>query len=344
MWRPAHLLFGLLLTSVASPRSWSADVPSRAELRGTLKQSWASLASFEFRSVECELDAQGRPDRSRPIRAHEFAYGAPGRYFFRATAPADPSKIVEWASADGRRHYRIQPFADDPRAIDSIAIRDQAEPGSYPFTMFQALWLVMPGGKPLFTFLDDPATRVEPADDPEGRPLVAIVAKHEGMPLRCELDPAHGWLPWRVTFEGTGTFEATDYARDNGRWFPSAGIHHGPGRSGVGQGFVAGSLAINRPIDAARFSPLPAPDGTRVDDLTRGTSTIQGGPEARERLLAAHPQSEPPADPPPDASASPRTFSWFRVLGAAFVLILAAAVILWVRHTRPEGRGKHGPA
>jgi hypothetical protein len=102
-------------------------------------------------------------------------------------------------------------------------------------------------------------------------------------------------------------------------------------------GYAVKALRINRPLAAATFAMPPLPDGALVTDESGGRSFIKGGYEARDRLLAAHPEPKAaPTDPAPQpsparatdqvaAAREPGRFPWGAVLVASSLGCMALA-------------------
>ena len=311
-----------------------AQVPDREELRQTLKQLWQSLDTFQFTAVECALDANGKLNRKNKKAMYNIAHGSGGRLSFQMSSPyieraKTSPDMFKWHTLDGRSSYKLSLIDKDPLRVDAIYVRNQSSIGDvYEGVMNLPLWLIMPGGKPLYLYLDADAVLSESVEN--GQRLITLTTKHKGSGLRCDLDPAHDWLPVKVELEGIERFETNRFKRWDGRWFPAEGISKNL-FDGDTNGFYMESVSINQPIDPIVFRPLPGPAGSIVVDEVAGTSKIEGGEEARNKLMQEElAKAPPPTGPPVVASRDPGEFPWWLVT-LGFSLCLVGVGIVMVR-------------
>jgi hypothetical protein len=310
------------------------------EVRRELDAGWQSLQTIEFECREYLLDEANRPRKGLSELDFHFAYQAGGRWAY-ATWQVDLEgnrRPLEDTRQDGRKQYQVFARKGHPDVIDFAQISTQTSTAdTYDGGMQVALWLWIPGGKPPIAHLRS-GGRLEIERTLDGRETVVLVSSHKGHPLRCELDPEHEWLPRRVLLGDFAEYVATDFRRDNGRWFPSEGFgitRLGPSRA-QRDGFRVTSLAINRGIFPSTFQMPRLAPGVIVQDAA-GKGEIVGGQAARETLEREYPSAPAaqaaPGDTgsvggPPDA----RVAIW--LLAAVGVGLLTMAVFLWYRQQR----------
>lgn len=311
------LLFGGLGTA---PAAGSIDPLSRAPTRqdeaSALRQLWDSLNTLELTCEEFDLDAQGNRDPSRPFMTHEFRLKKPGRYTYdlRMIRPGGQREVMESLRGDGRVRTAIRSFPGSNGEIAALHMKNQESTDErYEDAKFSVLWLVMPGGRPLASYLESGATltRAEKC----GPTHYLLEARHGESPLRCILDASRDWLPIRVELESRRRkffWEATRFAREGHRWFPVEGRFTAPTSEGTRlKGFAVPSFALNRLVDDGLFAAPDPPVGVEVVDEVSGKSFVKGGREAGVRRQATY--------APPHTNAG----------GATATLLLAGAA--WVK-------------
>jgi len=193
----------------------------------------------------------------------------------------------------------------------------------------------MPGGKPLYTYLDEGA-KLEP-DLAEGRRDGAVVVfNHNKLEVRCKLDPDHDWLPRQITMSsGAMDLIVERFGRDSGRWFPLSGTNalfpKAGGRKSI---FKIDHLALNRPLPDSLFAMPPLTPGVIVSDETTHKGEIVGGLEARKALDARVPRTTSKA--PLTAAREPESLPWSWGIAGVAALILILVGFL-VRRNRTPG-------
>jgi len=333
---------GLLLAPIPSARSAPPDLDA---IRRTLRVTWDSLATLSFRSDEFMLDAQGARDRTKSTVRYDWCFDEGNRFSLAARQiRIDGSeKIFELVRGDGRRRYSITPFPGFPDSISEVNISAQKDTReSYTGRMSAVLWLLLPGGRPPYAHLEGSGSLS--VENVGGRERVLLKSTHNGLPLRCILEPDHDWVPCHVEL-GSGDnmhdFEATSFIRDNGRWFPAEGSYTGdilvglpgerPSRK-IRRGFDVTALKINHPLDQRLFALPRLPDGAGVSDEVKRKNYYQGNTlEARKRLeLRYHVPArmgERKGLTPLEAGPAPGTGFWSVTLAAISTALLLAGGI-----------------
>ncbi len=337
-------LFCFLLGVLIASPAWSSGplevrTPNPRDEASTLRHIWDSWNTIELTCEEFMLDAQGERDRSRPYMRHEFRFKKPSRYALVITSvkPDGESKVLESIRGDGRVRTAIRSFPGFANEVSGLHLMNQESTEErYEDTKFSALWLVMPGGRPLAAYLAEGGTLTRAEN--HGPTHYILEARHRENPLRCILDSNRDWLPIRVELEARGQsmyWEATRFTQDNHRWFPVEGRFTAPMSDGtLLKGFSVLRLAVNRPIDDGAFAVPKIPDGVRVEDDITGNSHFQGGREAwlrRRRFFGAQPVNSQRDLKNIVASRTPEAAPWPWLIagGATAALFLAGAA--WIR-------------
>jgi len=338
-----------------------ASEPDRAAIRRTLKAWWDSLDTIEFNCFESKLDAKGDFHPGGGGLRYEFSQAAGGRRVLvvRQVMPDESSFQVENQRDDGKKTYIVQPFVDHPGSFSKLNILNQASSHiDYQGTMFSALSIFMPGGKPLWRWLDDPATEITRRDRTDGEDVI-VTFKHRGRKNICKLDPHHDWLPREVKIETDPPFttNVSRFGKDGGHWFPTAGTSTSPSTNKTTQemGFAVSGLKINRPIPAGSFSPPEIPEGAILSDTTDPQrqriysrnphlTPLEIG-ELRGRYQSQYVESKVGAPSgvasPLEAHRDPPRFPWTITLGvgATSMIILSAVLRFRMRGgTSKQGR------
>lgn len=347
-YRPICFMIGLALlchaalpvSSCAAPGG-SIATKDRAEVREILKRSWDSLGSLEFCCEEHLVQASRPREGGDTFNVFEFKWAPGNRHSMRMlrVEPDRTSRVVYETREDGHRRYaphRVPGHPDVTSILSLSSIKSGYD--EYRTLMNRVLWVVMPGGRPLYKRLDEPGTVVSTN---EGG--AAVIFRHKGGMVRCELDPDHDWLPRRVVLgkDARSRITVDRFARDNGRWFPVEGRSESD-RNAEQKGtdslrFVVTRFAINRPIDERDFGPPPLSDGAIVEDLTAGKARVLGGIQARrafDKKYPVSPKATRIAEEPAEAAQGPRSFPWTLALSVGSVSCLLGALGLCLSRNR----------
>ena len=298
-----YIAWFLAVMAAEVPSLSLAEVPDRRQLREELKELWVSLMTFEF---ECKEFLQGVGQGQKGSKSYlktEFAHKKDNRWSCRiGSVRADGTYIPgDWLRQDGVKRQQINPFPAFPNEIASVHIQSQeSTPDEYADIKFSALWSFMPGGKPIYVYLDE-GGQIDAA--PEAGPdCVALTTKYRGSSLKCILDGKHDWLPLKVELRERDILHVnnttTRFQRDNNRWFPAEGEFEVPAQEGsILRLFYVENLSINRPIDDKRFALPALPGGVRVVDDVKNTVYFTGVPadfsRRREQFGDKVPKNEP---------------------------------------------------
>jgi hypothetical protein len=323
-------------TLLTSGPTANASPPDRESLRRISKELWDSLDTFAFRSEDYPVNTQGQPDRTRGYNRFDFTMASGGRRAMIATGVLPDGIVsIENMREDGRRTYRVMPFEDHPDAIERLIITNQVDTEDhYQGMMTMALWFLMPAGRPLYAHFDAGAT-LEIGQDDEHRDQVVLIIKDGERPVRCVLDSGHDWLPNRIILgDGVEEFQATSYARDNGRWFPEKILNtaRSRGREEV-TGCTVTNLRINRPVAATTFAPPALPKGAVVVDRIEGRSEPVGGLAAFKAHRQKHgePTSSSTTERPLVAPQSHNSTPWSLIIALGSTLVLIVALTIRIR-------------
>lgn len=288
---PIRPLFGIILwTTLLIPTvqiKGSAAPPDRETVRQTLKQMWDSLATIELREESYPCDEQLQLDLSRGYSQREYAFATEGRRacLTKGIYPETKSeKIVSDVRCDGKKRYLISYFEDGSGTVKSVVISTSDETHENAPTMpVLSMSFVSPFGKPIYRYLDDPATTLENGQAEDGKEIVVLTTQVRGFPVWMELDPAHDWLVLRMKMGDVAEWKVLRFDRDQGRWFPIDGVaSNGKGEKRSMSKFVVSNLKINQPIPQSKFIPPSLPKGAFVGDMATGEAQIHGG--SREDL------------------------------------------------------------
>ncbi len=313
--------------------------PDVESIRSALKQSWDSLQTIQFQFDEYGVDAKGQRTTPYGLRVN-FAHSKGGCWAYAAKSIL--GDVVKQFGADirenGKKQWSVSPFPAHPEVISNILLKSQSDDDrTYSLGMQTLLWLWIPGGKPPIAYLDAggklEVTKVD------GKVHALIKSTYNELPIEIELDPDHDWLPSRVAVDDFLVYEATNFRRDNGRWFLERGIElrqHGrmsgpeageivPGSEGeTRREFVVTALSINRPLDATTFEAPKSEPGILIQDQTIGKDTLIGGYSAfqgRQKRYGAQPSEQ--GTRPNEALVDPPGGYW----GASIVIAAAAALL-----------------
>ena len=352
-FRSGMAAVAVALSMVGRTEAMPADEFDLATIRSELKQSWESLHDIQFQSDGFGTDKQGRRTTPYHIRTN-FAHSRGGRWAYQSKAMLGDvvKQFVSDIRQNGKTQWSVATFPNHPEVTNMVFVRSQSDDDrTYSEGMTALLWLWIPGGKPPIAHLDAggqlEATRVD------GKLHALIRATHKDVPIVIELDPDHDWLPFRVTAEDFLLYEATQFRRDNGRWFYERGFeirHHGP-VSGYDAGeivaqpegdtrreFLVKTLTINRPLNSTLFNAPPTEPGVLIQDSTTGRDKVIGGHAAfavRQRRYGTKPSSEPVAQPI-GAAIDPPSGPWGASLLVASAAALLTAGFLMVRSSRSK--------
>jgi hypothetical protein len=341
----AQILLVFLLVPFAGSRlqarSTEGPYPERAVLTERLKQLWDSMATFEFTCDEYTITTDGRPADGVYLLRTRFVKGLDGRSVIKQSsiAPDGRETIFHEVRNDGVRSHLIGRLKEHDIISELVTSNMEGNELEYKGGMCYLLWILLPGGKPIYTRLDAGGTTE--ARTIEGRETLILSFTHKGLPVSCFLDPEHDWLPSRVEIGGEPRqkFSVTRFSRVDGRWIPAEGTYEGvgPGR----RGFKVTSFRINQRVAADTFQPPPLPDGAQAYDATTSKGYYKGGPEARERFVKAYlPSRAPGANlPTPEASLAERLWvlpGWTTLIFWSAVACLTLSFALRIyRYRRP---------
>jgi hypothetical protein len=304
----AQLSSSFVIISISASRlqaqSTEVSQPERADLRERLKQFWDSMATFEFTSDEYTIPEHGgRTDGLYLIRTR-FIKGLDGRSAIKQSsiAPGGHEKIFHELRNDGVRSHGIVRLKNHDIISELVTSNAQGNELEYKGAMCYLLWILLPGGRPIYTRLDtggDTDARMI-----EGRETLILNFTHKGLLVSCFLDPEHDWLPRRVEIGGEPRQEitVTRFSRVDGRWIPAEGTYTGIGPDR--RGYKVTSFRVNHAVAMDAFEPPPVPDGARVFDETTSKGYFKGGPVARDRFVKKYIPAPPPSSNPSATEAS----------------------------------------
>ncbi len=330
----------LMMPQVAT----AGPTPSRQELRETLKLLWDSLDSVSVRCDEWDLDESGQRDALQGFSRFDLLFASGGRRTFRlSTVRPEGDKTSEsWSESwreDGRRTIGIIYDPGSQHKIKQVVIRNQVNTAdNYQGVMCNLLWLLMPGGTPLYTRIDEGVT-IGPVSGEAPKGLVPVIYPGQwGRPVRCELDPAHDWLPARIVMEGGDMdLQVDEFRLVDGRWFPVSGHNRSQfqGKSKT-SAFAVDQVAINRPVPLSAFDLPELPAGILLIDKTRNQARVVGGASVKPSPAVATriPDSRRSADPPVQASVELERTPWRGIIFGIAVLALAAAGFFALRYRK----------
>lgn len=351
--RSAVVLAAALILSATAQTDSSAKAPaSREEIRDAIARWWDSTDSIDA-TFELTRSDDG-PERV--YQEDRVAIASGGKYFVRTFFISRDGQRVQAVNegADGNKAFRITPLPGKPDIADTVTVLNSpCTNDTYVGGMDELLWLLMPGGKRLNRWLDDGAElTVDRNDDGSDRYVVEFTFRFKSNPVRCELDPAHDWLP-RVVEVGKPRkalqIHVTRYKLVEGRFIPSEAdvFNKSPSGEESSGRFLLRSAAINAVVDPGIFKPRGLVAGTQIDDEDTGKSRIHGG-DARTRLAFLeqyYPMSRTKtakADVAPveplRAERNPAEWPVVPILGASFALLLASVLVVYRRRARSAPR------
>ena len=270
-----------------SSRGRQRRPPDRKALRDTLKQLWDSLESVAYREEDHNLDDKGKLNDDLGYTRYDVVLASGGRRAITVTAVRPKGEeIIGRNREDGRLSYGFTPSPGGGDRVDRLVISNQENTAeSWSGTMWMSMWILTPGGKPVYAYLDSGA-KVAASSDPEHPDRVTLTANFRGNEFQCELDPDHDWLPVKIAIAGGFTvIEVEEFTRDHGRWFPLSGVNATTvdGKT-TRTAFRVDQPRINRPLADDTFArPTPIP-GAFVNDKTINKGEIVGGLSALKKL------------------------------------------------------------
>lgn len=290
------MAFLVLLSFALAPAPIAtAEQLDKSKILENVRLLESSRESVEFTCDELRLNDSGNIAEGISFARYKFWAASGGRRALIATTvyPDGRYEVLHNFREDGRVRCDILTFKDEPKSIKSINIKNQTNTElSYTGMMFSAMWLLNPGGVPLHSLLNGPATLEEAGED--GKRVIVLNAVHpkKGGRLLCMLDSEHDWLPREVVrgLPPKGlSWKVDKFQRDNGRWFPSEGrfTAHTPDKP-IDLRFRITNLKINRPIPPSVFTVPAITEGVMVQDDRTGESFFQGGPRAQKALYDRH--------------------------------------------------------
>ena len=324
-----------------------AELPTdRQAFREELKRLWTSVQSIEFECDEFALTDQGEPINKMNFVRNEFFHQKESMWAgnIRIFKNGQLDHSVNDVRSNGQSRFQLQAFRRFPAEISDLDIKNQVStPDGYEDFMFSALWLYLPGGRPIYTYLDANA-RLESAPE-YGPSCVRVEASYRDYPLRLILDGEREWLPRRVELAVPGDpsfHETIQFSREHDRWFPAHGRYSGHTPSGtVIKSFRVSRFAINRPIAPQRFQPPPIPDGVRISNDVTGRVEFRGGRDAYLRRFTKYAtplnQGLVPAQPIVALESAPPS-PWMGYLIATSSSSLLIGVALWTRRRWTSAR------
>jgi hypothetical protein len=328
----ANLLMLIAVTFSATSSSlafeWDGDVDRNA-VASRLRDYWNSIEDLEVTGEEYESD---RPDsleldKSKPRQRWSFILGSGGRRAAKSILfnPDGTTVGLYQFFEDGKKIITIVPFEDDPASVASIVIKKQTDTNDdYKGAMNNFLWLWTPGGRPLHSRIADGA-ELERTRAGDGSDVFSLYFQHRGARVRCELDPKRNWLARKVeTPGGFLIWEATRFERHGGLYFPVEGTYSQcvpPSKTPQRIFIRIKEVALNRHIASTTFNPPEPTDGVLVRDEIKGRTTVVGGVEARDRLVALHGLRLPPmAETGRPNSPKQRVLLWSILLAGSLTM------------------------
>ncbi len=323
------LMAALILLAVMPAIAGAAPLDRKA-LRDTLKQMWDSLESVAYRCEEQTLDDKGKRRDDLGYSRWDIVLASGGRRARTLTAvrPGGEEIMDRWRE-DGRRQYGFTPSPGANGKVDRLGISNQENTAeNYTGPMCLPMWILTPGGKPLYSYLDGDA-KVTPTADSAHPDRITLTVGSAESGFRCELDPDHDWLPAMITIgEDFKIIVVEEFTRDQGRWFPHFGVE---ATTVLGKttrvAFRVDELGINRPLPADTFAmPTPIP-GAFVIDKTAHKSQFVGGLAAKKKLEKENADRATKTTAPRlnSASREPASSPWPWILGGVAAVVLMSA-------------------
>jgi hypothetical protein len=333
-----------------SAMCWALVLPGLVQGGDDVAVSLETLArgidTIAFHSSEAVFGRGHAPNR---VEEYDIAVGSGGRYCFDSlTISADGSRRITSWHEDGVRAYASRTFPAFADVVEAVEIQPvRSSPTKYNGTMCRALWLVLPAGKTPAQHLKSGATLGQ-EHDKSGNPVTVLQFHRNQVPVRCELDAGHDWLPRRVNVGKGLEIEVTRFQRANGQWFPAEGrsqeaLHSSEGIRTTTSEFRISRLRINESLTNSIFGLPKIEDGVAVIDTITGERRNQGSADAlklrREKYRTPPDENSAvtdsnaaplrvPRDPPRDPWA-------FGILGVSVGVILVVSA----RRLKSFGRG-----
>jgi hypothetical protein len=302
----------------------------REEARAQLKILWDSIQTIRIISREVVADVDGRLFRDE---RHDYTATADGRrrMLIREVTP-DPRYLIYHLREDGRKSYQIIAFRDDPDSVDRVIVSNtRGDSASYTGAMSRMMWLILPGGKPLYRHLDEGAEFKASEANPG---CFQIDSRYEGKPFLMVVDPKRDWMILRLEHgDGVRVMETTEFDRRSGRFVPSRAVCLETIREGKRRVTVSmEKFSINSEINDDIFKPPTFPVGSVISDVATGRQRVQGGSRARTAVVKRHGTGRNPGPLAPNIEGGSGITAWWPMLlgGAGGALILVG----WFIHAR----------
>jgi RNA polymerase sigma factor (sigma-70 family) len=245
-----------------TPEKAIAPLPTRAEIRDSLKNWWDSLTTLEFREQTTECGPDGEPRKGGFRSLVDYAHAPGNRRVVRYGLISAEGAETLWQERryDGEVQTDVSGDSKFPPKIGYLSVSDQTDTRDrYEGAKSAVLWSMMGRGdddasRPYYSLIDR-GSPIEISRDQSGSPQAILTINRFGRILRVELDPDHSWLPRKIT----GIATVSKFAQNHGVWFPVEGISDDPGRTST---FRVVDLRINRPIRGGRDRFVLPPDLT----------------------------------------------------------------------------------
>ena len=219
------VFFSIILLLATSSVFAQSDI---AELRNSvvkdLRRQWESIETLAFKSNHEPIDQNHDPKPDGVWDYFECALGSGGRRAIKVSKGKKdrPQVIMENMRQDGQLHYRSIEVPQHEELLDRILISNQQDSHEdYQGVSCCALWLLTPGGRPLYSFLADKKTKILAADDSPNTRTITLSGFHKEYPLEIELDGNHDWSASRIKLGDPCFMDVivTKFARQAGMWF-----------------------------------------------------------------------------------------------------------------------------
>jgi hypothetical protein len=341
MARATELFFAyfILMSLVFSSRQTNAaNTVTKEEIKVTLEHLWKSLDSTHFISEEYNVSADGQPDTSKGFTRYDVVVASGGKRKFKSVAVwPDREEIGQEFWEDGKNHFQFTRLKKHSDIIDNIVITPQASTDeNYVGSMCLTMWILTPGGHPLYLLVNEGSLKQNPGQQEEG--LYDVEAEHRGTKLTCTLDSKHDWLPSKITLANAMEIVIDEFKQANGRWYPAAGTQIRL-RDKRAQKFINSTFEFNR--HDKEFNPIPRlPKGAVAVNAITGAGQFVGGKTAREEFTKKYVGESAHANSPvPPAHRHINQSNKMLYFFAAIGLFMAGAIVRW--YLRRLGQTNH---
>lgn len=310
------------------------------------KLAWESIESIQFHGRTEEINDQEKLDKSSYIE-HDCVLASQGRTVQKLKIVTE-NKIIFYGETrtDGEKVYVIDYLENNSKIPSNITITYLPDKEAVlKSRMNEVLWMVVPGGKPIFRHIEN-ATDKLLSNDKRYLEITANITEKQR--YQCKLDKNHDWLPIQAKLlvnnkKGISyTFFVNSFAVSNGHWFPTKVTQvTTSGNKRVTKILEVTEFKINAKLDSSIFTlPKNLEKGVLISDKTRSRgSRILGGSIARDKFLAKYSGGETNKGETNKIGAGgqrlltsrdPSIFPWSTLLSIASTALLVAGIGIWI--------------